>query len=201
MGEKGSSVRKLAPPVGVLRPDAKAQVGQAGQGHERECNVDEEVRPHDRRDVRQDMHGEDARAGQAQHARGLNVGLRLLSECRRADHANIRGREQHDEHPHRHPIAATNHARDDDREERDGKRQEYLAGARHASVPQPTAPRRAHPEDEAGNHRAHSDDDRPDDRGACTGNRQGENITPDLVRAQQVPGGARRTHTQRQVLV
>ena len=117
MGENGSSVRQLTTPVGVLCSDAEAQVGQAGQGHECECDVDEKVRPHDRRDVRQDMDGEDTRAGQAQHARGLNVGLRLLSECRGADHTNIRGREQHDEHADRHPVAATDHTRDDDREE------------------------------------------------------------------------------------
>ena len=147
------------------------------------------------------MDSEDARAGQAQDARGLNVGLRLLSECRRADHTNIRGSEQHDEHADRHPIAATNHTGDDDREERDGKRQEHLTRARHAGIPQPTAPRRAHSENESGNHRAHGDDDRAHDRGARTGNRQGEDITPHLIGTQQVTGGARRTHPQCQVLV
>ena len=64
----------------ILRTDAEAQVGQAGQGHERECDVDKEVRPHDRRDVRQDMHGEDTRTGQAQDARGLDIRLGLLRE-------------------------------------------------------------------------------------------------------------------------
>ena len=201
MGEDGASVRELAPPVGILRTDAEAQVGQAGQGHERECDVDKEVRPHDRRDVRQDMHGEDTRTGQAQDARGLDIRLGLLRERGRADHTHVRGSKQHDKHADRHPIAATDHARDDDREERDGKRQEHLTRARHAGVPQTAAPRRAHSEKQTGHHRAHGDDDRAHNRGARTGNRQGENITPHLVGAQQVPGGTRRAHTEGQGLV
>ena len=147
------------------------------------------------------MDAEDTGAGQAQHPRRFDVGLRLLREGRRANHADVRGREKHDEDADRHPVAAADHARDDDREERDGKREQHLAGARHARIPGPAPPRGAHPEDQTGHHRPRRDDERTNNRRARTGNRQGEDVAPHLVGAQQVAGRARRGNAQGDVLV
>ena len=147
------------------------------------------------------MDAEDAGAGQAQHLRRFNVGLRLLRECRRANHADVRGREEHDEDTDRHPVAAADHARDNDREERDGKREQHLAGARHACIPGPAPPRGAHPENQTDRHRPRRDDERTNNRRARARNRQGKDVAPHLVGAQQVAGRARRGDAQGDVLV
>ena len=79
-----------------------------------------------RQGIGQDVPEHDAERAEAQHPSRLDVRPRRLLDDRGADQPDVGGGEQHDEHRDGHPIAAAEHAGDDD-----GHRAGLKRGAAH----------------------------------------------------------------------